>query len=109
VIDFARNAARGEGVFFVSHSSIIPPGYASTTETANFLVWSVNGKPKLLPGKRRGVMGLELISRYDRGGFHARGYRGNDKMDHCAQIGLYPEILRQQVLPRWRSPRGRAE
>ena len=30
---------------FVSHSSIIPPGYASTTETANFLIEKVGGKP----------------------------------------------------------------
>jgi hypothetical protein len=109
VVDFARNASRGKGLFFVSHSSIIPPGYASTTETANWLVWSVNGKPRALRAKRRAALGLDLISLYDRGGFHARGYSGNDKMDHCAQIGLYPEVLRLQVKPRWKSPQGRAQ
>jgi len=54
-------------------------------------------------------MGLELISSYDREGFHERGYRGNDKMDHCAHIGLYAEVLELQVAPRWRTPKGYAK
>jgi hypothetical protein len=109
VVDFAQAAAHGKGFFFFSHSSIIPPGYASTTEVANYLVWSVNGKPKAFHPKRRRVLGLELISLYDRENMHTRGYRGNDKMDHCAHIGLYTEVLNLQVKPRWKSPRGRAK
>jgi hypothetical protein len=107
VIDFAKEAVRDQRFFFFSHSSIIPPGYASTTETANFLVWSVQGKPKRLRKSKPAALGLELITMFDRGSMHTRGYRGNDKMDHCAHIGLYPEILKLQVKPRWKSPRGR--
>ena len=51
-------------------------------------------------------MGLDLISRYSRGKFHVRGYSGNDKMDHCAHIGLYRDVLKVHVMPRWNSPRG---
>src|SRR3972149_3816985 len=32
-VQFAREARAGRKLMFVSHSSIIPPGYASTTET----------------------------------------------------------------------------
>jgi hypothetical protein len=54
-------------------------------------------------------MGLDLISRFSRGNFHVRGYIGNDKMDHCAHIGLYRDVLKVHIKPRWRSPRGYAK
>jgi hypothetical protein len=101
--DFAKEAAAGRKLMFVSHSSIIPPGYASTTETANFLIHEVGGKPKASSGA--GPLGLDLISRYTRGNFHVRGFSGNDKMDHCAQLGLYRDILKIHIKPRWNTPR----
>ena len=92
---------------FMSHSSIIPPGYASTTETANFVIQKLRGRARKTRPRSSDPMGLELISRYDRGNFHVRGYKGNDKMDHCAHIGLLRDILKVHVRRRWRSPRGR--
>jgi hypothetical protein len=101
-IDFARESSAGRRFMFVSHSSIIPPGYASTTETANFLIWQLGGRPK--PSRPRGTdpMGLDLVSWYVRGGFHVRGYAGNDKLDHCAHLGLYSDVLKHHLLRRWR-------
>jgi hypothetical protein len=101
--DFAKAAAAGQKLMFVSHSSIIPPGYASTTETADFLIHEVGGNPK--PSKGAGPLGLELISRYSQGNFHVRGFSGNDKMDHCAQLGLYSDVLKIHIKPRWNTPR----
>ena len=106
-IDFARHAVRGRKFMFMSHSSIIPPGYASTTETANFVIQKLRGRARKTRPRSSDPMGLELISRYDRGNFHVRGYKGNDKMDHCAHIGLLRDILKVHVRRRWRSPRGR--
>lgn len=106
-IDFARRAAAGQKMMFVSHSSIIPPDYASTTETANYIIAKLGGRARAVRPHGRGPMGLELISTYSRGNFHVRGYMGNDKMDHCAHIGLFRDILQARVKPRWRSPRGR--
>jgi hypothetical protein len=91
---------------FMSHSSIIPPGYASTTETENYLVWALGGKPKRSKPRRSDPWGLELNSRFDAGGFHMRGYDGNDKMDHCAHIGLLRDVLKVFVKRRWKSPKG---
>lgn len=101
--EFAREAAAGRKLMFVSHSSIIPPGYASTTETASFLIHEVGGAPKASSGA--GPLGLELISRYTKGNFHVRGFSGNDKMDHCAQLGLYRDVLKIHIKPRWNTPR----
>jgi hypothetical protein len=105
-VDFAQQAARGRRFMFVSHSSIIPPGYASTTETANFLIHEVGGRPVKTRSRAGDPMGLDLVSRYTRDSFHVRGYGGNDKMDHCAHIGLFRDVLQVHVKPRWRSPRG---
>lgn len=107
-IEFSREAAAGRRLMVVTHSSIIPPGYASTTETMNYLVLKLGGHPHKAQPRASDPMGLELISRYSRGNFHMRGFAGNDKMDHCAHIGLFRDVLKQHVRPRWSKPlRGR--
>jgi hypothetical protein len=105
-IQFARRAAASQRFMFVSHSSIIPPGYASTTETANFLIHKLGGNPRKTRPRRGDPMGLDLISRYTRGNFHVRGYAGNDTLDHCAHIGLFRDVLKVHIKRRWNSPRG---
>src|SRR5262245_41031418 len=104
-VAFARRAAQKQVFMFMSHSSIIPPGYASTTEVAEHVVRQLGGKPK--KASRQDVLGLGLIDRFDKGNFHMRGYTGDDKPDHCAHIGLIADIVRAHLEPRWKSPRGR--
>lgn len=105
-VHFARRAAQKRALMLVSHSSIVPPGYASTTETANFLIHSLGGRPTRARSRASDPMGLELLARFDRGGFHVRGYAGAAELDHCAHLGLYRDILAVHVLPRW-SARGK--
>ena len=105
-IDWAKRAAAGSVTMFVSHSSIIPPGYASTTETAAFLIEQVGGRPTAARPRRGEPMGLDLIRRYSRGRFQVRGYAGNGPLDHCAHLGLYRDVLKVHVKPQWKSPRG---
>jgi len=83
-VDFAKRAAAGEKFMFVSHSSIDPPDFASTTETAHYLIAELGGKPQAV--RREDPMGLELVEYFSRGNFHVRGYAGNDKADHCALV-----------------------
>jgi hypothetical protein len=40
------------------------------------------------------------------GNFHARGFDGNDKMDHCAHIGLMRDVMKSWLKKRWNSPKG---
>jgi len=104
-IDFARRAARRQTFMFMSHSSIIPPGYASTTEVADYVVHKLGGKPK--KANRHDVLGLDMIDRYDKGNFHMRGYTGNDKPDHCAHIGLMADVMKSHLVPRWKTPKAK--
>ncbi|HVK70434.1 MAG TPA: hypothetical protein VM694_38540 [Polyangium sp.] len=105
-VDYAKRAAKKQAFMFLSHSSIIPPGYASTTEVASYVIGELKGKPK--KAKRADVLGLDLIRRYDKGDFHVRGYTGDDKPDHCAHIGLMADIVRVHLEARWKTPRGKS-
>ena len=104
-VAFAKRAAAKKSFMFMSHSSIIPPGYASTAETAGYVVKELKGKPK--KATRQDVLGLDLYERFDKGNFRMRGYTGNDKPDHCAHIGLMADIMRVHLGNRWKSPRGK--
>jgi hypothetical protein len=104
-VAFAKKAAAKQTFMFMSHSSIIPPGYGSTTEVATYLVGQLHGKPRRT--NRQDVLGLDMIDRFDKGNFHMRGYTGEDKPDHCAHIGLMADIVRVHLEPRWKTPKGR--
>ena len=104
-VDFAKRAKAGKRFFYFSHSSIIPPGYASTTETAGYLVHALGAKYKASK-RRKDRWGLEQHHKYDAGNVHIRGYDGNDKMDHCAHIGLLRDVLKVHIKRRWKTPKG---
>lgn len=93
-VDYAKRAARPDGdrFMFVSHSSILPPDFASTTECAHYLEHALGGKP--IPVRREDAAGLELVELFSQGNLHVRGYAGNDKPDHCAQLFLLRDAFR---------------
>jgi hypothetical protein len=93
----ARSAARGGPLFVVTHSSVPTYGYASTVETATFLLRDVGLDPALTPPPAGDVFGL--IRARDRNHFFVRGYAGGDAAAHCAQLRLLPDILTRQVIP----------
>jgi LysM repeat protein len=103
-LEFARKAAQGKGLMFQSHSSIIPPGYAPTREVSHYIVEQLGGKMK--PSTRSDVLGLSMFERFDRGNYHVRGYRGNDKPDHCAHLGLMADVVKLHINRRWNPPAG---
>jgi hypothetical protein len=90
-LDYAQRAAADERFMFVSHSSIDPPDFASTTECAHYLIAALGGKPQAV--KRADALGLELVEYFNRGNFNVRGYAGNDKADHCAQLGTLRDVF----------------
>ncbi|MGE0320921.1 MAG: hypothetical protein AB7K71_03175 [Polyangiaceae bacterium] len=98
-VAFGKAALTGKRFFFLSHSAIPTEDYASTTETVHWLVWELAGKP--IPAQRKDPLGLQLTDFYSAGDFHARGYAGNGKLDHCAHFGVYPDAIRA-VAERWR-------
>jgi hypothetical protein len=90
---FARAAMRGEKRFLVTHSEIFPGTFASTTETADWLLRSVglNRKPVLQWGPR----GMQQLSEARSGRFALLGFAGNSAPDHIDQLHAMPELLRR--------------
>ena len=105
-VQFAEHAAKGQKTMFVSHSSIVPPGYASTTETAHYLTKKLGIKVR-----SSSAQDSPFLSRYEQaiaGNFIMRGYHGKGKVDHCAQIALITDVA--QMLERsWRTPLARGK
>jgi len=89
---FARAAMRGEKRFIVTHSEIFPGTFASTTETADYLVQSLG--LKRTPVLRWGVGGMQQLSSVKSGRFEIMGFAGNAGPDHIDQFHSMPELLR---------------
>lgn len=89
--NFARAAARGEKRFLVTHSEIFPGTFASTTETAEWLLHALglHGTPVL----RWGPRGMQQLSEARAGRFELLGFAGNSAPDHIDQLHAMPELL----------------
>ena len=87
---FAVEAAEGRKTFLLTHSAQIPEGYASTTETADFLIQAL-GPGKV--GKLQDWGGsLKQTRAYTKGRFNVLGFSGKeaaDHMNHLRGIGLF--------------------
>lgn len=93
---FARAAANGGAMLFVTHTAVPTPDYASTAETASFLLHELGAELKA-DAPAQDPFGLTRA--YDQNHFFLRGYGGSDGDAHCAQLRLLPDILRDHVLP----------
>src|SRR5690606_9999169 len=88
---FARAATAGEKRFLITHSEIFPGTFASTTETADWLLTQL--------GLRRtavlqwGPRGMQQLSSVQAGGFEMLGYAGNSAPDHVDHLHALPELL----------------
>lgn len=88
---FARAAVRGEKRFLVTHSEIFPGTFASTTETADWLLHALglHRTPVLQWGPR----GMQQLSDVKSGRFEVLGFAGNSAPDHIDQLHAMPEML----------------
>ena len=89
--EFARAAMRGEKRFLVTHSEIFPGTFASTTETANWLLRTVGVQRK--PVLKWGPRGMQQLSEAKSGNFEVLGFAGNSAPDHIDQLHAMPEML----------------
>ena len=95
--DFARAAIRGEKRFLVTHSEIFPGTFASTTETADWLLRSLGlHRTAVL---RWGPRGMQQLSEVRAGRFALFGFAGNAAPDHVDQYHSMPEFLARVLEP----------
>lgn len=91
--NFARGAVRGEKRFLVTHSEIFPGTFASTTETADWLLRAIDVPRK--PALEWGPRGMQQTSSVRAGRFEMMGFAGNSAPDHVDHLHAMPELLRR--------------
>ena len=89
--NFARAAMRGEKRFLVTHSEIFPGTFASTTETADWVLRSLG--LRRTPVLKWGPRGMQQLSEVRSGKFELLGFAGNSAPDHIDQLQSMPELL----------------
>lgn len=87
-----RDAIAGHKRVVVTHSEIFPGTFASTTETADYLVRELGIKRRAV--LRWGPMGTQQLSEARQGKLLIVGYAGNSAPDHVDQLHALPEYLR---------------
>ena len=92
---YARRAASGDQRMVVTHSEIFPGTFASTTETAAWMLRSL-GVPER-PVLKWGPRGLQQVSEAKRGHLLVLGFAGNSAPDHIDHFHAMPELLKALV------------
>jgi len=81
---FARDAAEGRKTMVISHSQIKPETYASTTETADYLLGQTEVERE--PADEEWAEGLHLLSRAEKGRLVILGFGGDTGPDHMRHL-----------------------
>ncbi len=92
-LKFSRDAIAGRKRLLIVHTEIFPGTYASTTETADWLIRELGLKPK--PVLRWGPMRTQQLSEARSGKFELRGYAGNSAPDHVDLLHSLPAYWKQ--------------
>jgi hypothetical protein len=90
-VSFARDAAAGRKGLLLVHTEIFPGTFASTTETADYLLRQL--ELKRTPVLRWGPLGTQILCEVKTGGFHLLGFAGNSAPDHVDLLHALPELL----------------
>ncbi len=90
-LKFARDAVAGRKRMMVTHSEIFPGTYASTTETADWLIAQLEVTRK--PVVKWGPMQTQQLSEARAGKFWLIGFAGNTAPDHVDQLHSLPQYL----------------
>ena len=88
---FARLAIAGEKHMLVTHSEIFPGTFASTTETADWMLRTLGLERTAVV--EWGPGGMQRLSLVERAGFRLEGYAGNTAPDHIDHLHALPALL----------------
>jgi len=100
-LDAARDAHRAGPIFYLTHTAIATPGYASTEEVATYLLRELGLSAAAVEASDEATTPAPLRRIFEEGHLFIRGYGGTDRDAHCAQLHLLPSILRDTLLPAW--------
>jgi hypothetical protein len=94
-LDYARRAAAGEKKMLITHSEVFPGTFASTTETADWLLEKLGLRRRAV--LRWGPVGMQQVSEVRKGRLVVAGFAGNsapDHVDHLHGMARWLKMLR---------------
>jgi hypothetical protein len=91
-LQLGRDAIAGRKRMIVTHSEIFPGTYASTTETADYVLAQLGLKRRAI--LKWGPMGVQQLSEARAGKFLLIGCAGNSAPDHVDQLHSLPVFLK---------------
>jgi len=91
-LQLGRDAIAGKKSVLITHSEIFPGTYASTTETADYLVKELGITRRAVV--KWGPMGTQELSEARQGKFLLIGFAGNSAPDHVDQLHSLPQFLK---------------
>lgn len=91
-LKFAKDAVGGRKTMVITHSEIYPGTFASTTETADWLISQLGLKRRAV--LRWGPSGTQQLSQVRAGKFLLMGYAGNSAPDHIDEFHSLPDYLK---------------
>jgi len=91
-LQVGRDAIAGKKRLIITHSEIFPGTFASTTETADYLLREWGLKPHAVV--KWGPMKTQILSAVKRGRLLVIGFAGNSAPDHVDELHSLPEYLR---------------
>lgn len=89
---FAREAIAGRENLLITHTEIFPGTFASTTETADWLLREV--KVERTAVLQWGPMKTQQLSEAKAGSFAVQGFAGNSAPDHVDLLHALPDFLK---------------
>jgi hypothetical protein len=91
-LQIGRDAMAGKKRLIITHSEIFPGTFASTTETADYLLreWGVKSHAVV----KWGPLGTQVLSEMEAGRLLLLGFAGNSAPDHVDELQSLPEYLR---------------
>jgi hypothetical protein len=93
-VRFARRAIAGHARMLVTHTTIFPGTFASTTETADWLLREIEVPREAV--LRWGPMKTQQLSEARAGLFVLQGFAGNSAPDHVDLLHSLPEFLKRR-------------
>jgi hypothetical protein len=91
-VKFGRDAIAGKKCLIITHSEIFPGTFASTTETADYLLRQWGLKPHAV--LKWGPMQTQILSETQAGRLLLVGFAGNSGPDHLDEMESLPEYLK---------------
>jgi hypothetical protein len=90
----ARDAVARRKTMVITHSEISPGTYASTTETADWLLTRLKLTRRPVSRPAPGPLGIREVSEVRAGKFRVMGYAGKTAEDHVGQFESLPWQLK---------------